>query len=183
MESDTELDEIEDCTLMHHIVLPRVLPKKMTEFATELEIMRKMVGNVRSLAEHIPNKTVDLFFKLQSVYYNCIPRAISNVINNLAPGDTFAMFVRHQGCAIMIHVPSNERVNNVQNVIVATFPGSLDPSEIYRHDSGIEVCPLFIFHFPFSMNQKIPNELKMIRQLSANYCHNKISIKYSINFL
>lgn len=65
-------------------------------------------------------------------------------------GDTFAMFIRHQNCAIMIHVPANELINTAdepENVIVATFPGSLHPRDIYENEnsSDLEV----IYHLSF----------------------------------
>lgn len=51
------------------------------------------------------------------------------------------MFVRRQNCAIMIHMKSVEanEANEFGNVIVATFPGNLHPSEVYKYDSDIEV--------------------------------------------
>lgn len=56
-------------------------------------------------------------------------------------GDTFAMYVRRQNCAVMIHVPANEMVSvdETKNVIVSTFPGNLHPREIYQHSGDIEV--------------------------------------------
>lgn len=138
-ESDDELEK--DDTLMHHIVLPRVLPKKISNYCIESGLMHEMVKNVKSLAEFIPAKTIDLFLKLQTFYDKCTPEDISMTINKLGPGETFPIFMREQGYGITIHVPPNERVNNVKHVIVATFPGNLDPSEIYRHDGDIEVCP------------------------------------------
>lgn len=146
-ESDDELiEEKEDGTLMHHIVLPRVLPKKMPDSSTEKDLMDKMVNNVKSLAEYIPAKTVGMLLMLQAVHDNLTMENISKRINDLAPGETFAMFIRSQGCAIAIYVPPDERDNDVKNVIVATFPGSLDPSEIYAHDSDIEVCCFSTFN-------------------------------------
>lgn len=152
MESDTEIEEKEDGSLMHHIVLPRVLTKKMTDLGTELDLMNKLVFNVRSLSEYIPAKTVDLFSKLQAVYDNCTPDTISDIINTLTPGETFPIFVRQQGCSIAIYVPPDEREYDVKNVIIATFPGSLDSSEIYAHDGDIEVCS-----FPLSLKQATLN--------------------------
>lgn len=151
MDSDMEIDDKEDdCHLIHHVVLPRVLPKKMYNTSTDLDLMYKMVCNIKSLAKYIPAKTVDLFRKLIAVYADCTPEAISNTISNLDPGETFPMYVQEQGYALTIYVPTDEQVNNVQNVIVATFPGSLDPNEIYSHDSGLEVCT-----FSFSVDQYI----------------------------
>lgn len=136
----SEPEEKEDNTLTH-IVLPRVLPQKASDnlHTTELDLMCQMANIVSDLVEWIPPKTVTLFQNLQNVSANCTPQVVSNAINRLGPGDTFAMFVRIQRCAVMIHVPPNETVNNVKNVIVATFPGSLHSSEIYERVSDIEV--------------------------------------------
>lgn len=136
-DSDPGEDE-EDNTLLHHIILPTVLPREAS-YTTELDLMNQMVNNVKNLTGWIPSETVDLFQKLQKVHTNCTPQTVFTEINKLCPGDTFAMFIRHQHYAIMIHVPSDEKMNDVQNVIVATFPGSLHPSEIYEHDSDIGV--------------------------------------------
>lgn len=59
------------------------------------------------------------------------------------------MFVRLQHTGIMIHVPSNEEIDNVKNVIVSTIP-TIHPGEIYSHDSDYEVIfDIFnmFFHF------------------------------------
>lgn len=53
-------------------------------------------------------------------------------------GDTFAMFVRLQHTGIMIHVPSNEKIGDIKNVIVSTIP-TIHPGVIYDHDSDYEV--------------------------------------------
>lgn len=126
---------------MHHVILPRVLPQQKSRFlfSTELELLNRMVKNVEHLAESLPPKTVDLFRRLQRVHTECTPQVVSTEINKLRPGDTFAMFVRFQYCAIMIHVPDDEQVDDIQNVIEATFPGCVHPREIYTYDGDIEV--------------------------------------------
>lgn len=53
-------------------------------------------------------------------------------------GDTFAMFVRQQHTGIMIHVPSNEKIDDINNVIVSTIP-AIRPSVVYNHNSDYEV--------------------------------------------
>lgn len=142
---DAEL-EMQDL-LMHHIVLPRILPQQKSPHLnqTEHDLMKDMVETVKNLSSWIPSKTVEMFNRLYKVHTECTSENVSTQINELEPGDTFAMFVRFQRCAIMIHVPPEERVNNVQHVIVATIPGSLHPSEIYEHESDIEVIILFQF--------------------------------------
>lgn len=136
----SEPDEKEDNALTH-IVLPRVLPQKVSDnlHTIELDLMSQMTNVIIELNEWIPLKTVEMFQNSQRIYANCTPDVISNAINRLGPGDTIAIFVRFQRCALMIHVPQNEATNDVQNVIVATFPGSLHSNEIYDHTSDIEV--------------------------------------------
>lgn len=126
--------------LLEHIILPRILPQEKSSmlYKTELELMKKMVENVENMADIIPLKTVELFQRMQRVHMICEKGNVSQEINALRPGDTFAMFVRLQHTAIMIHVPSNEKINDVQNVIVSTIP-TLHPGEIYKHDSDFEV--------------------------------------------
>lgn len=130
---------------MNHILLPRKLPHENYEsYDTDLDLMNRMVENVQSLSEHLPAKTVRLLEKLRQIYLNCTPQAVSQAINMLSPGDTFAMFLRSQDCAIMFHVPKDENVNNVQNAIIAIMPGSLEPSKVYECiESDIKVI------FPF----------------------------------
>lgn len=136
----SEPDEKEDNALTH-IVLPRVLPLKPSDNLQTMEkdLISQMTKVIIDLNEWIPPKTVELFKNSERIYANCTPEVVSNAINRLGPGDTIAIFVRFQRCAMMIHVPQNEATNDVQNVIVATFPGSLHSSEIYDHTSDIEV--------------------------------------------
>lgn len=146
MDIDTD-EEFEDEVLekrikvMNHILLPRKLPQEQYDSChTDLELMNQMVEIVQRLAEHLPARTVKLLKKMHQIYLKCTPKAVSEAIKTLGPGDTFAMFLRSQNCAIMFHVPKDENVDNVQNVIIATTPRSLAPSEIYNNAaSGIEV--------------------------------------------
>lgn len=60
----------------------------------------------------------------------------------LMTGDTFAMYIHRQQCTIMIYVPANDLINSTEepeDAIVATFPGSLHPRDIYEHESDLEV--------------------------------------------
>lgn len=130
--------------LLHHVILPRVLPQEKSPhlYDVEFNLMIKMVQNVEDLAEFIPPKTVELFQRLHRVHTMCTKETISREINALQPGDTFAMFVRLQYSGFMIHVPLNENVNDVQNVIVSTIP-NLHPDEIYNHETDYEVFSNF----------------------------------------
>ena len=129
-----------DDELLHHVILPRVLPQQKSPrlYKTEMDLLMKMVQNVENLKEFLPAKTVEFFQRLHRVHAICTKENISREISALQPGDTFAMFVRLQHTALMIHVPLNEQINNVQNVIVSTL-SNLHPDEIYKHDSDFEV--------------------------------------------
>lgn len=127
--------------LLHHVLLPRVLPQKKTYrlYDMEFNLMIKMVKNVEKLAQFLPPRTVEFFQRLYRVHMMCTKENLSREINALCPGDTFSMFVRLQHTAIMIYVPVNENANDIQNVIVSTVPVSLHPEEIYKNESDIEV--------------------------------------------
>lgn len=123
--------------MLNHVFWPRVLPQKRAPniYTIEMDMLRNMMKSLENLVEWIPEKTLELFQGLQRFHTECTPQNVSNAINSLKPGDTFAMFISRQRCAIMIHVPPNE----AENVIVASIPGSLYPSEVYSHDSDVEV--------------------------------------------
>ena len=136
---DLAIDHNED-ELMIHIILPRILPQEKSSklYKTEVDLMKKMVENVENMANVLPSKTVALFQRLHRVHMVRTKENVSHEINALCPGDTFAMFVRLQHTTIMIHVPSNEKINDVKNVIVSTIP-TLNPDEIYKYNSDFEV--------------------------------------------
>lgn len=140
MNTDMRSSLEEQDSLMHHIILPRVLPQSKSPYLyeTEFVLLKQMVESVEILKEWIPLETVKLFRCLKTIHPKGTPQTVSTAINNLGPGDTFAMIVRFQHCGIMIHVPLTEKAGNIQNVIVATFP-NLHPNEIYAHESDIEV--------------------------------------------
>lgn len=132
---DTEDDDM----LMDHVLLPRVPSPKTPEKLSDLELniisqMTKIVGDWAT--KGLPRKTADLLQLLKRFHNTYSPETVSEKLNSLRPGDNFAMFVRAQHCVILIHMPIERNENNVT---VAVFPGSLDPSEIYIRDSGIEV--------------------------------------------
>ena len=134
------IEQEEDDMLLNHVLLPRVLTQNTPDelHNTESHIIYQMIGIADNWStKWLPRKTVELLRMLKEFHIGCTPDTISENINNLRPGDTFAMFIRAQHCAILIHVPDDEI--NADDVIVAVFPGSLDPSKIYSRDSGIEV--------------------------------------------
>lgn len=130
-------------SLINDVVLPRVLPEQKSRYFNKLklDLMLQMVANIENSSEWIPSKTVDLFKSLKKVQKSCTPSIIADEINALQPGDTFAMFVHRQNCAIMVHMPEDQthQAEGIQKVIVATFPGNLLSGEIYKHESDAEV--------------------------------------------
>lgn len=129
--------------LLNHVIFPRVLPQQKPRYAHERDLITLMVENVVKLKKWMPPKTVDLMETLKMVHVDGKPRPsiISNAIDSLCPGESFAMFVRRQNSALIVYMPFDQTTNikEMQNVIVATFPGSLHPGEIYKYDSDIEV--------------------------------------------
>lgn len=124
-------------SLLINVILPRVLPvTNSRHFGNlKLDLLYQMVETVKNSSEWIPSKTVELFKSLEEVQLECTPEVIAKKIRTLCPGDTFAMYIHRQNCAIMVYMPKNQK----RNVVVATFPGNLPSSEIYKHESDIEV--------------------------------------------
>lgn len=131
--------EINKENLLNHIILPRyILQERLPDHESEeLELLKRMAEEVEKLNDHIPANTLKMIRSLAKVHSNPTPNAntIKEEINGLQPGETFAMFVRRQNCAIIIHMPPNDS----NNVIVATFIGKVHPKEIYEHSSDLEV--------------------------------------------
>lgn len=124
--------------LLKHVLLPRVLPQEKSAnlHGDEMNLMSVMVDNVERMAEYLPKNTVGMFQRLRRIQQMRTGECIANEIKALQPGETFAMFVRRQNCAFMVHKTATGK-----DVIVATFPGNLHPKEVYGHRSDIEVCP------------------------------------------
>lgn len=129
--------------LLKHVILSRHLPQEKTRITdVGVELMNRMIENVENWAECLPMKTVELFRRIKRVSLECTKEIISEEIDDLQAGDTFAMYVRRQNCVILIHaLPDADLIDeHTPNIIVATFPGSLHPSEVYAHESDVEVC-------------------------------------------
>ncbi|XP_031621557.1 uncharacterized protein LOC116339677 [Contarinia nasturtii] len=126
-------------SLLNHVVLPRHLPQLRSSelHSQELELLMRMVQNVESLAESIPANTLKMICSLAEVHRTRTASTISNKINDLKPGETFAMFIRRQNCAIMIHLPFAS-AGGTNDAIVATFPGKINHNEIYENSSDLE---------------------------------------------
>lgn len=139
----TEYNEIKyQNILLDHVILPRELPKKKSSFNHEQALIDQMIENVDNLSDLLPQKTVKMMKRLKRVNYECTSAVVSELINELRPGDTFSMFVRKQNTAIIFYVPDHTGVDNdgkPDNIIVATFPGCLHPRTIYENESDVEV--------------------------------------------
>lgn len=133
--------------MLTHVILPRFLPQRISAHlhATELHLLHEIVKNLEDLSEMVPKQTVKLFQSLRRIHNEIELNAdtISSEINKLRPGDSFAIFVRRQRWMFMIHAPpSNDESaasTESEEVILATFPGNVRPSEIYKPKSDISV--------------------------------------------
>lgn len=134
-------NQIRHEALMDHIILPRFLPQSRSQdfHPQELELLMRMVHNVESLAPFIPENTLKMVRSLATVHRSRMADIVSKEISNLKPGETFAMFIRRQNCAIMIHHSQSTARAGTNDMIVATFPGRLHPNEVYKNASDLEV--------------------------------------------
>lgn len=101
----------------------------------------RMVNNIEYLAKFIPTNTVKMFHSLAKVHRNRVAEIVAKEINDLKPGETFAMFIRRQNCAIMIHRQSSAPIGS-NDMIVSTFPGRVHPDKVYDNPSDLEVIEL-----------------------------------------
>lgn len=127
--------------LLNHIVLPRYLPQKRSPnfCAEELELLKRMVQTVESFPEEMPENTLQMMRSLADFHVQKpFPKTIKLNIRDLQPGGTFAMFVRSQNCALLIHMLPKAPANS-ENIVVCTFPGKLHPKEVYDNPSDLEV--------------------------------------------
>lgn len=130
--------------LLDHVLLPRLLPqtKGNNLHDLELDLLLRMVELVEVQDEWIPAPTVKMFQNLYLVQAECQPEMIFEQINDLKPGGTFALFVKGQNCVFVVHMPltdDNEQPDDLTTVIVATFPGSMDPKDINKNFGDFEV--------------------------------------------
>lgn len=138
MDEDIEMAENidENEFILNHVVLPRFLPQKKQNYSDQLKIVNRMVQNVMSMRSSLPANTVKLFQQFKNVHLDStddtLKSKISNEIRSLRRDDTFAMFVRRQNCTLIIH-------KKPDGLILATFHGDVKPSEVYSHDSDLEV--------------------------------------------
>lgn len=138
-DSDVEMDINE--FMLTHAVLPRYLPEQKPQFSQQRALMTEMMKTITNLEEWMPSKTVQFFKRFKELHGNgtsISSSLIQQQIRSLSADDTFAMFVRRQNCTLIIH----KLADGLNDVVVATFPGDLLSSEIYKHDSDIEVISI-----------------------------------------
>lgn len=138
MQNDTTSHSYE--RLLYHIILPRVLPQNKEACTEEIELslLSRMTENVENSLEWIPQATVRLFTSLTRIHTVRIKQMVSKEINALQPGECFAMFIRRQNTAFMIHMPTDQP-DDLKNVTVMTFPGNFSPEKIYEHSGDLQV--------------------------------------------
>lgn len=103
--------------------------------AEELELLKRLTKSVESLSNFIPANTLEMMRSLVDVHVSVKPNTIEDKLSNLQPGETFAMFVRSQNCAISFHRDPEEP----EDIIVTTFPGKVHPKEVYNHVGDLVV--------------------------------------------
>ena len=164
--------------LFRHIVLPRyMLPQRTPDFLSdELELLTRMAESVEQFADCVPANTLKMIRSLAKVHSNLTANVIMEEINGLQPGETFAMFVRYQNCAIIIHMLPNVPADD-NNIVVATFLGKVHPKEIYENPSDLEVMGIFMnkysLQFFFCSTFRSENE--------NSYSNISVQLPYSSN--
>lgn len=134
-----------DYEMLNHVVLPRHLPqtKRTDLFEIEMNFLLRFADMIEDQEEWIPSLTVNMFIDLKClIYADFSPDIIFELINELKPGGTFAMFLNGQNCMFIIYMPfteDNKQPDASTTVIVATFPASLGGKYIYRTFGGLEV--------------------------------------------
>lgn len=132
-------------SLLNHIVLPRFIPNDANDdlHLQEKTFLIQMLRAVHSLSEWLPTRTVKMFESFVNVHQQRTPEAVSEEINKLKPGNTFAMYVRCQNTVFMCHMPTNGSIdaepNETTPVIVTTFPGRIGVKNVYNHPLDMEV--------------------------------------------
>lgn len=138
-----EGDENFESDLLNHVLLPRFLPQMRDRklYDHGVELLQRMVDLIGVEDELIPISTIEMMRTLNKIQTNCVPEAISEEINALTPGKTFAMFVKRQNCAIVIYMPPQEinEPNEETTLIVATFHGSYSPKLVNETVDDFEV--------------------------------------------
>lgn len=131
--------------LLNHVVLPRFIPNtaNVDLQLQESNLLIRVSESVKSLSKWLPSNTVRMFKSFELVQQMRTPDVITDEINKLQPGETFAMYVRCQNTVFMCHMPAHQsndsKPNETTSVIVGTFPGRIAVKHIYSHQTDLEV--------------------------------------------
>lgn len=134
-ENDIEFNENE--YILNQIILPRYFPKQKLKYSDQMYLMHEMITSISNSSDWLPPKTVEFFKRFERVHEKIDVKTIADEIKSLRSSDTFALFVKHQKCTLIVHRMTNN--TEAHAVIVATFPHDIKKSEIYKIDSDIEV--------------------------------------------
>lgn len=133
MDEDMEVDERE--FYLNHVILPRYLPAEKQGFVKQLKLMNEMVQTIIE-TPCMPRETIHLFEQFKRLHNDTkienLNQELKSQIRSLRSGKTFAMFVRRQNCTLLVQKQQN-------SVILATFRGDMKSTDVYSHDSDIEV--------------------------------------------
>lgn len=132
--------------LLYHVLLPRFIPQEVRGdfYELELKLLFHFINVARDLYDQAPN-IVNTLREFYIVQKNLSPATIHDAIDNLEPGETFAMFIKGQNCALMINMPLN--ANKKRQVIVATFPIGLNRRVVNSDPGDFEVIRFFYYIF------------------------------------
>lgn len=131
--------------LLHHVVLPRVLPNVLEKSKIEeheLMLVDKLTASIEQSAKYLPASTVKNFQNFNQLHKDRDPKLVSQQINELRPGKTFAMLLKKQHTVFMIHMPDDER--GIVNI--GTFPSRCDAKQVYG--AGLNDLQVRITSFP-----------------------------------
>lgn len=127
--------EIHD-NFLRHIILPRVLPDKLSETdqAHESYFMKKLLDTIKDCDEWIPERAIKAMKQFKKTHENRTSgESIAEQIKSLAPGETFSMLIENQKCIFLIYVPDDKMNENETSLVqIATFPSCIILNEMYK---------------------------------------------------
>lgn len=121
--------------LLHHVILPRVLStvlEKNNIEEQELMLVADLTASIEQCAKYLPPSIIMFFRKFKQLHNNRDAKLVSQQINELQPGETFAMLLKKQHTVFMIHMPKEK--SGIANI--ATFPSRCDAKQVYDYLSS-----------------------------------------------
>lgn len=99
--------------LLRNVVLSRVLTKNILDDKDEQELIlvRMWANAIRNCHKWIPRKTIQIFDRFELTQDDRTAETVSEQINALQPGETFAILLREQRTVFMIRMPANNTCN------------------------------------------------------------------------